>query len=1316
MRGGPQPDDRYRVLSEILESFTGTLEIKEVLRRIVTITRERFGADRAWLLHPISEDAESARVRFAVNAPGFEFNGPADEPLPLGASKQLIRRALASDHPIVTKVGLPELDEAIAKRFDIRSQIVQILRPIEGAPWAFGMHQCSADRDWSAAEIALFGDIGRYATIALNNTLVHERASRELEKAAAILDLIPEVAIVFDAQGRVERMNAAAVREWGDIYTDGRANPEVAAPRFMDGRPVPLSDTPSHRALRGESVDSDYLVRDPKSNEDRVVNVRATAIQGSRDRIIGAIVLSRDITDDRQTAERELWRRRRAEALANLGVEVATVQPTFDDLNDSARRIAKAIDGTVRIYSYRPLTGLLELVGFAGTSLTEQFREYFLSHPYRVGEGMPGTVLQIGRPLFFYDIRGDAVVDFARDEQEKKIKRAMNETSLIATPIEAYGERIGAIVISQSDPKRNFDAEDLEFAQAVAERIGAANHIHQLTRVSLDGHRAAEELARHEVDARVRFEAVIETAPVGIAVVSADELRFEMANARFVDFAAQFEKISPDTRLIGLRADEVIPDFEVILKQVAESGETRLDEAFEVSTSRGRRYINRIISAVRGRFSGITQSVTILIQDVTDQVSEDKVNREREARRRRHAECLANIGLQAVAVQGALDNLDEAARRIAEAVGGVAMIYLYHAVSGELHLAGMSTPTPALKRYREHLARNPYHPGEGIPGTVFQIGRPLFFSDVKGNAVIDYGRDEKEKSLIAALTEQSLIASPIESYGDRIGAIVVARSDDNRNFDAEDLEFVQSVADRLGAASHIHQLTRMSLEGHRAAEELARREVDARVRFEAVLETAPIGIAVISADELRFELANARWLEFASYFGKIASDTRVIGLRGDEVIPGWEKAFKQVAESGETRFDEALQIATHPSPVYVNRIISAVRGRFSGITQSLTVLVQDVTDQVVAKREIEALAQMMAERSARLHSILGSMTDALWVYDANGAVVDVNQAALTMFGLGSRTEAIEHGSFEKFHLRYPDGRLVPRDDLPYARALSGMIVPDYLAIGRHLISGKDLDLSIAAAPIESNGIVGAVLVMRDITALQELDRKKDEFLSVASHELRTPLTTIKGYTQLLAQTIDDLAVSDRTTYLNAVLGEIERMMGLITELLDVSRIETNRLQIDPQPIRWRDFLERRASAFRVQNPARRITFSAASIGDSTLVIDPDRMRQVIDNLISNAIKYSPENTEIELRATIEEHHMLTEVIDRGIGIPRDEIPRLFERFHRARNVSSRYYGGLGLGLYIAKAIIEAHQGSISVVSEEGQGATFTVRLPLHGTS
>lgn len=975
--------ERYRFLSGILESFTGTLELREVLRRIVNVTREELGADRAWLLHPVNEQAELAKVAFTTAAHGAEGDLADKGPVSLAKSQDLIRRAMHSPLPVIVNAGDPDLDPELAARFQIRSALVQVLRPREEEPWAFGLHQCDEMRDWGEEEITLFGEIGRYATLALNNTLLHNRAVREMAKVNAILDQIPEAAAIYDAGGRLERMNAAAQREPGVLFTpEAEGRVRGIRHRYIDGSPLGPDELPSMRALKGDVVKSDYLVHEGRLGDDRVVNLKAAPIRDQAGRIIGSVVLSRDVTDDRQNAERESWRRRRAECLANLGLEMVALSPSFEDLDDPAMRIAQAVSGTVRIYLYHSMSGILGLVGFgtAEKDLTG-FREYFANNPYRPGEGLPGTVFHIGRPLLFYEVRGDALIDFSRDAEERHVKAALHEQSLIAYPIESYGERIGAVIISQSDPRRNFDAEDLEFAQSVAERIGAASHIHRLTRMAQDGHRAAEELARREVDARVRFEAVLESAPIGIAVISADELRFELANARFIDFAMEFGRINIDTKVIGLRGAEVLPDTEQILKQVADSGEPRIDVELRV--------------------------------------------------------------------------------------------------------------------------------------------------------------------------------------GDR----------------------------------------------------------------------------------------------------------------------------------------------------YVNRIISAARGRFSGITQSLTVLVQDVTEQVRARREIENLATMMAERSARLDSILGSMTDGLWVYDANGEVVDVNQAALNMFGLASRAEAIEHGSFARLHLRDSEGRAIAYPDMPYARALAGQTVPDYLAVGKHLITGRDLDLSIAAAPIESGGIVGAVLVIRDITALQELDRKKDEFLSVASHELRTPLTTIKGYTQLLAQTVDDLQPEERATYINAVLGEIERMMGLISELLDVSRIETNRLQIHPQSIRWSDFIRARVSAFQVQHPTRSIRM-AVDAGDAIVVADPDRMRQVVDNLLSNALKYSAEGTDIDLEVQVEDGAMLTSVTDHGIGIPKDEIPQLFERFHRARNVSSRYYGGLGLGLYIARAIIEAHGGSIGVRSVEGQGSTFTMRLPV----
>ncbi|HEX6083400.1 MAG TPA: PAS domain-containing protein, partial [Thermoanaerobaculia bacterium] len=397
-------EERYRFLSGILESFTGTLELREVLRRIVTVTREELAADRAWLLHPVNETAEFAKVAFATAAPGHEMVDKG--PVSLTQSQGLIRNAMESPRPVIVAIGDADLDPELAARFDIHTAIVQVLRPREGEPWAFGLHSRS-ERQWTEEEITLFGEIGRYATLALNNTLLHNSAVREMAKVKAILDQIPEAAAIYDADGRLERMNAAAHREPTVLFTpEAEARVRMNRHRYIDGSPLSPDDLPSMRALRGDAVKSDYLVHDPRSGDDRVVNLKAAPIRDDAGRIIGSVVLSRDVTDERQNAERESWRRRRAETLANLGLEMVAMAPSFENLDEPAMRVAQAVDGTVRIYLYHSLTGTLDLIGYGTVEQELQpFRDYFSRNPYRPGEGLPGTVFHIGRPLLFYEVR-----------------------------------------------------------------------------------------------------------------------------------------------------------------------------------------------------------------------------------------------------------------------------------------------------------------------------------------------------------------------------------------------------------------------------------------------------------------------------------------------------------------------------------------------------------------------------------------------------------------------------------------------------------------------------------------------------------------------------------------------------------------------------------------------------------------------------------------------------------------------------------------------------------------------------------------------
>lgn len=265
---------------------------------------------------------------------------------------------------------------------------------------------------------------------------------------------------------------------------------------------------------------------------------------------------------------------------------------------------------------------------------------------------------------------------------------------------------------------------------------------------------------------------------------------------------------------------------------------------------------------------------------------------------------------------------------------------------------------------------------------------------------------------------------------------------------------------------------------------------------------------------------------------------------------------------------------------------------------------------------------------------------------------------------------------------------------------------------------QKLPLTEVLAERAAVAIENARLYIEQVDArkkVEDLSRLKDEFLSIASHELRTPVTSIKGYTQLAKTMINEKDVENSVEYLDVALDQIDRMSRLILELLDVSRIETGRLDISRRELNWKEFVEEVVERQRMTKPDRQINLE---IPDTDVMIrgDVDRLEQVLGNLIENAVKYSDQSKPV--RVTVEDDHdgVLTTVRDEGMGIPADEINNVFERFHRGRQVSSTNYGGLGLGLYITKQIIDRHEGTIWVESEEGKGTIFGFKLPVSEVS
>jgi len=242
-------------------------------------------------------------------------------------------------------------------------------------------------------------------------------------------------------------------------------------------------------------------------------------------------------------------------------------------------------------------------------------------------------------------------------------------------------------------------------------------------------------------------------------------------------------------------------------------------------------------------------------------------------------------------------------------------------------------------------------------------------------------------------------------------------------------------------------------------------------------------------------------------------------------------------------------------------------------------------------------------------------------------------------------------------------------------------------------------------------LVGRIWTLREVTADRRLERLRDAFVAAVSHELRTPLTSVSGFLELLGDEEDSLALTGRT-YLKAARRGTVRLQRIVEDLLLVAQIEADLLELHTEPV---DLAGLAADAVEDASAAaaeKRIAITLDSDGPLPLEADAARLRQVIDNLLSNAIKYTPTGGEVVLSTRDSDGQRRLEVSDNGIGVPHDELGQLFSRFYRASTATRRAIPGTGVGLVIARAIVESHGGTISLESREGEGTRVTVTLPL----
>ncbi|WP_247946471.1 cell wall metabolism sensor histidine kinase VicK [Streptococcus oralis] len=365
--------------------------------------------------------------------------------------------------------------------------------------------------------------------------------------------------------------------------------------------------------------------------------------------------------------------------------------------------------------------------------------------------------------------------------------------------------------------------------------------------------------------------------------------------------------------------------------------------------------------------------------------------------------------------------------------------------------------------------------------------------------------------------------------------------------------------------------------------------------------------------------------------------------------------------------------------------------------------ITNITNNLNDLSEVIRLTQENLEQeSKRLHSILSYMTDGVLATNRRGQITMINDMAKKQLGV-QKEDVLNKSILE----------LLKIEDEYELRDLITQI-PE-LTIDSQDANGEYLSLRVRFALVrrESGFISGLVAVLHDTTEQEKEERERRLFVSNVSHELRTPLTSVKSYLEAL----DEGALYDPVApdFIKVSLDETNRMMRMVTDLLHLSRIDNATTQLDVELINFTAFITfilNRFDKMRSQDEEKKYELVRDyPINSVWIEIDTDKMTQVIDNILNNAIKYSPDGGKITVSMKTTDDQMILSISDQGLGIPKQDLPRIFDRFYRVDRARSRAQGGTGLGLAIAKEIIKQHNGFIWAKSEYGKGSTFTIVLP-----
>lgn len=547
---------------------------------------------------------------------------------------------------------------------------------------------------------------------------------------------------------------------------------------------------------------------------------------------------------------------------------------------------------------------------------------------------------------------------------------------------------------------------------------------------------------------------------------------------------------------------------------------------------------------------------------------------------------------------------------------------------------------------------------------------------------------------------RSSIRIPIELHGAVIG-VLIADSATPHQFQPADLEKLQAFAGyvslALEKADHITKLEAR----------VAARTADLRAakeRVEAILENSLDGILLVHAD-LRIEQTNPAFHRLFASQPEMYTDQTLLDL-----VPPAERTHVATVLQAAITAQEGKQLETRMQRS--DGSVFAAELSIGYINQAgLVCSLRDITERKQAEEALHNQRDF-------LQLVINSVPNFIAVKDRAGCFQLINEKAAQLYG--STTSAMLGKTIADFHPNPADVALIQQQDQSVFASGQPVTTPEMANLGRYFHTSR--------TPLRNaDGQVDRVLIVSfDITEQkqaettlqqslhkeQELGELKSRFISMASHEFRTPLAAIRATTDTLLtyrQRLPDEQIDRR---LGKILGQVDYLKGIIEDVLQLARLQARRVAFMPVPIDLDHLCRTLIEELHGQEagPARVLYQAADPL--RTVMLDPKLMRQIIVNLLSNALKYSPDDKPVALTLGNRDGILVLQVRDEGIGIPAADLPHLYQPFHRAHNVGA--IAGTGLGLTITKESVELQGGTLQVTSEVSVGTTFTVRIPLNG--